>query len=173
MDSFNLSNSQKEELNKDKSKDLLGNIKNNFFLRIMFNNLQKNKFLELIKFNKIKQTILGLSINDYKNYSETFTPIEIEIKPIPNKFGKFINITNKEEESSHFHIYFNNDKKEIKKYNLTEDDNITKIKIIIDYQVISFNKLFEFCNCIESINFIKFNRNNINDMSNMFSYKFL
>ena len=168
MDSFIIPNFQ-EELNKNKSIDLLGSIKSNFFLRIIFNHLQKNRFLEIIKYNKEKQNILCLNINDYKNYSEDFTPIEIEIKPIQNKNGKFINITNKEEES-YFHIYFNDDEKEIKRYNLTQDDKITKIKIIIDYQITSFYRLFDFCNCLESISFIKFNRNNINDMSNMFSY---
>ena len=44
-----------------------------------------------------------------------------------------------------------------------------KIKIIIDYQVKSFNKLFFKCYCIESINFKKFYRNNIIDMSWMFN----
>ena len=42
------------------------------------------------------------------------------------------------------------------------------IKIIIDYQVISFEKLFCDCKCIESIFFKQFYRNNINNMSIMF-----
>ena len=46
---------------------------------------------------------------------------------------------------------------------------MTKVKIIIDYQVKSFNGLFYKCDCIESINFKKFYRNNITDMSFMFS----
>ena len=45
---------------------------------------------------------------------------------------------------------------------------MTKIKIIIDYQVKSFKDLFKRCECIESINFKKFYRNNITDMSYMF-----
>ena len=43
-----------------------------------------------------------------------------------------------------------------------------KIKIIIDYQVKSFSKLFENCD-IKYINFKKFYRNNVIDMGNMFS----
>ena len=39
------------------------------------------------------------------------------------------------------------------------------IKIIINYQVKSFENLFRDCNCIESINFKKFYKNNINNMS--------
>ena len=45
---------------------------------------------------------------------------------------------------------------------------MTKIKIIIDYQVKSFKELFYKCECIESINFKKFYRNNINNMNHMF-----
>ena len=46
---------------------------------------------------------------------------------------------------------------------------IWKIKVIIDANVKSFNKLFYCCSDIKSITFVKFNRSNINDMSNMFS----
>ena len=43
------------------------------------------------------------------------------------------------------------------------------IKIIIDYQVESFKELFCSCECVESINFKKYYRNNIINMQNMFS----
>ena len=59
--------------------------------------------------------------------------------------------------------------KEIKnKYEINKIDKVTKIKIIIDYQIKSFKELFSDCYCIESINFKKFYRNNITDMSYMF-----
>ena len=47
---------------------------------------------------------------------------------------------------------------------------LQKYKIIINYQVKSFEKLFYYCKCIESINFKMFSRNNINinNMSYMF-----
>ena len=54
------------------------------------------------------------------------------------------------------------------KYEINKEDKLTKIKIIIDYQVKSFKGLFFRCYCIESINFKKFYRNNITDMSWMF-----
>ena len=54
------------------------------------------------------------------------------------------------------------------KYWLNKNDKISKINIIIDYQVESFNKLFDDCKCIESICFKKFYRNNITNMSYMF-----
>ena len=58
-------------------------------------------------------------------------------------------------------------KKKKNKY-LNKNKNIDKIKIIIDYQVKSFEKLFYYCKCIEYINFKKFYRNNINNMGYMF-----
>ena len=57
-------------------------------------------------------------------------------------------------------IYFNNNKDEIKRNFINKDEEI-KIIIIIDYQIKSFEKLFYDCECIESINFKKFYRNNI------------
>ena len=43
------------------------------------------------------------------------------------------------------------------------------IKIIIDYQVKSFEYLFDDCRYIEYINFKKFYRKNIKNMRGMFS----
>ena len=51
---------------------------------------------------------------------------------------------------------------------LYKDDNVSKISIIIDYQIKSFSELFNYCECIESIKFKKFYRINVTDMSRMF-----
>ena len=111
---------------------------------------------------------MDININHYKAYYETKTSIELDIIPMKGKYGKFINI--KEEDKKYFHIYFNdNKKKEIENTYLDEDENVSKISIIIDYQIKSFPKLFYYCECIESIKFKKFYRNNITDMSYMFS----
>ena len=45
---------------------------------------------------------------------------------------------------------------------------IKDIKIIIDYQIKSFKELSSNCKYIESINFKKFNSDNIINMSKMF-----
>ena len=83
-------------------------------------------------------------------------------------YGKFINI--KEEDKKYFHIYFNdNKKKEIYYTSLYKDDNVIKISIIINYQIKSFSGLFYDCECIESIEFKKFYRNNVTNMNCMFS----
>ena len=95
-----------------------------------------------------------MSAKDYKEYSETFTTIEIEIIPKKGEYGQFINID--ENDELYYHIYFNDNNEEIKnKYEIDEEDKVTKIKIIIDYQVKSFKNLFSGCYCIESINFQK------------------
>ena len=59
-------------------------------------------------------------------------------------------------------------KKEIDNTSLNIDDNVYKISIIIDYQIKSFSELFYYCESIESIEFKKFYRNNVTDMSCMF-----
>ena len=59
-------------------------------------------------------------------------------------------------------------KNEIENTSLNAYDNVSKISIIIDYQIKSFSKLFDNCWNVESIEFKKFYRNNVNDMSYMF-----
>ena len=114
--------------------------------------MTKKKKLEIVKYNKRIQNRLNLSIKDYKEYYEE---IELEIIPIKDEYGKFINI--KENVKLYYHIYFNDNKEEIKnKYEINKKDKVIKIKIIIDYQVKSFKELFYWCKCIESINFKKF-----------------
>jgi len=106
---------------------------------------------------------LKIGINDYKKLSQ----IEIEIIPI-NKENKnvFIDIPN--EYKSYYYIHFNEDKKELKQNYFNKNEKIRKIKIIIDKKIKSFEKLFFNCDCIEKINFIRFNRKDINNMSSMF-----
>ena len=151
-----------------KSKADVRNIKSIYILKIIFDKIKKTKLFNIIRYNKsIQNKQLRISINDYKEYFEKFTPIEIEVIPLKNKYGKFINI-NAISDVSHFHIYFNDNKEEIKEYYLNENNNISKIKILIDYQITSFKELFSNCKCIESINFKKFYRDNITNMSYMF-----
>ena len=157
------------ELSKEKngSKNMFKNLKSDYFLQLLFNNLLKKKSLEIIKYtNNIKNRI-NISIKDYKEYSEIYSSIEIEIKPVNNRYGTFININ--KENKKYFHIYFSNNKKEIKRNYLNENDNIEKIKIIIDHQIKSFGRLFNYCECIKHMRFNKFHRNNINNIGGMLS----
>ena len=139
----------------------------NLFIKI-FDNMAKKKALEIIKWNKKIQQRLNLDIKNYKDYSQRYSSIEIELKLADNQYGKFINISH--EYKDYYHIYFNNSTEEEDKINIDEDDNVQSIKIKIDYQIKSFEKLFSDCKCIESITFNKFYRTNIIDMSFMFYY---
>ena len=159
-------NGKKVANNKIKSIHIFQNIKSDYFLLLLFNNLEKRKIFNIIKYNKDIKKRINVDINDYKEYSENFSTIEIEIKPANNKVGKFINF--KKEHKTYFHIFFNDNKEEIKRNYIDEYEQINIIKIIIDYQIKSFEYLFDKCECIESIYFKKFFRNNINNMSYMF-----
>ena len=133
---------------------------------ISFISLLKKRALDIIKYNKYIKERININIKNYKEYSEIYSSIELEIKPVYNKYGKFININ--KENVMYYHIYFNNNIEEIKRNYLNENEKIETIKIIIDYQVKSFEKLFYFCECIKFIYFKKFYRKNINDMNSMF-----
>ena len=166
------SNKASKENNKEnesaRPNPIIENIKSIYILSKIYSIMSKKKKLEIVKYNKRIQNRLNLSVKDYKEYSETFTPIEIEIIPAKGKYDNFINID--ENDKLYYHIYFNDNKEEIKnkyrineedgetkhEYYFEEEDKVTKIKIIIDYQVKSFKELFYKCECIESINFKKF-----------------
>ena len=159
--SCNTSKDKNKENGNVKSNSIIENIHSKYILSNIYDIITKKKKLEIIKYNKKIQNIFDLSIKDYKEYYEQFTRIEIEIIPAIDKYGKFIHVN--KIDKPYYHIYFNDNNEEIKnKYNIYEEDNVTKIKIIIDYQIKSFERLFANCGCIEYIYFKKFIRNNIN-----------
>ena len=92
---------------------MLNNLKSDYFIRKLFEYMSKKKSLETIKYNKNIQKRMDININHYKDYSEKYSLIEIEIKPMENKYGKFINVG--KNEKKYYHIYYNdNKKKELK-----------------------------------------------------------
>ena len=160
MNSENKLNNEKEENNNPIiKKNQFENLKSNFIFKRIFTYLHKRKLLEIIKYNKKMQKKLNININNYKEAMKIYSSIEVEIIPIENKYDFFI-ITDYEDER-YYHIYFNNNKQEMKRTYLKKSDKISNIKIKIDYQIISLNKLFSNIKCIKSINFKKFYRNNI------------
>ena len=163
MNSGNISKEEKFE--QRKSKVDIENIKSDYFLIKIFDIIKKNKSLEIMKYNKKLQKRFNLSINNYKEYSQILSPIEIELKLVDKEYGRFINIS--DEQKDYFHIYFNNSNEEIKRNYLKKNEKVKMIKIVIDFQVISFTDLFLGCYCISSIIFKKFYRVNINNMSDM------
>ena len=163
MDSHKISSGKIKDLKQNKVKCILDNVTSKILLKRIFKNILRGKMLKIIKYNKKEKNILNIDKDDYR----TFSLIQIEILTIPDKFGKIINIFN-EEEVKYYHIYFNNDDKEIKRNNFGEYDNVSRITIIIDYPVKSLYKLFNYCKYIESIYFKNFYLNKINNMCGMF-----
>ena len=145
----------------------LDNIKSVYTIKIIFEHIKKNKYLSIIKYNKKMQNRLKLTINDYKEYSQLYSPIEIELKLVKNTYSNeaFINI--RDDNKKYFHIFFNDSNKEANLSSLNYE-KIKKVKIIIDHQIISFGYLF-LCTRIEEIYFKKFYRTNIIDMRSMFA----
>ena len=128
--SIKASKENNKENESAKPNPITENIKSRYILSKIYNNMTIKKKLEIIKYNKRIQNRLNLGVKDYKEYSETFTPIELEIIPKKGKYGGFININ--ENDKLFYHIYFNDNKEEIKnKYKINKKDKVTKIKIII------------------------------------------
>ena len=144
------------------------NLKSDYFIKKLFDFIPERKSLKIIRYNKSIQKRIDVNIVNYKAGSEKYSSIEIEIKPRLFINGEFINI--EEKDRKYYHIYFNGNKKaEVKSTSLNKNHKVSKINIIIDYQVTSFKNLFLLCKCIESINFIKCYRNNITNMNCMFT----
>ena len=108
--------------------------------------------MEIIKYNHKLQNKLQIGIN---NYIKFYNEIEIEIIPIYQNQDKNYFINYQKDNELYFHIYFNDEQNEIKRNYFTKDDNIKKIKIIIDKEIKSFKKLFENCEGIEKNEFYK------------------
>ena len=139
-------------------------IRNNYMLKRIFSHLSTSRLLDTIHYNKKLQNKLYKDINDYKKYLQ----IEIEIIPFEDIYGNFINISNSNDES-YYHIYFDDNKTEIKRHYIKQSDNVNKIIITIDYEIKSLYMLFKECPCIKIINFLKFKRKFNEDMSYLFS----
>ena len=115
-----------DRINNDfSSNNALKKIRSKYIIMKIFDNLNENKLLNIIHYNKIYQKMMKIKLKDYKNQ---FSKIEIE----KNIYDYFINVANKIIKEN-VYIYFNNDKEEIKRSLITKDDNVTKIKIIINH----------------------------------------
>ena len=102
--SINASKENNKENESAKPNPITEKIKSDYFLQKLYDNMTKKKKLEIVKYNKRIQNRINLNVKNYKEYSETFTPIEIEIIPTKGKYVKFININ--EEDKLYYHIIF-------------------------------------------------------------------
>ena len=78
---MNNSEEKKEKLNPIKSKNMFITIKSDYFIQKLFDNMQKRISLDIIKYNINLQKRLNININNYKDFSENFSSIELEIIP--------------------------------------------------------------------------------------------
>ena len=152
MSSRKISNEEQAEQKKERVN--IEKIGSDYFLELIFTHMKMNRKLKIMKPNKKLQKHLNLILKDYKEFAILYSSIEIELKVSDNKYGTFINIHNKEKE--YYHIYFDNSVEEIKRNRIQKDENFKKIKIIIDYQVLFFKRLFANCKCISSITIKKY-----------------
>ena len=121
MSSINVSKENNKENEIAKPNLIIENIKSRYILSKIYNNMTKKKKLEIVKYNKKIQNRLNLSANDYKKCCK----IEIEIIPKKGEYGQFINID--ENDKLYYHIYFNDNKEEIKnKYKIYTEDGMIK-----------------------------------------------
>ena len=149
---------------KSSKKVFILDIKSKYIIQRIFDNLKENKWLKIIKYNKIVQNKLGISINNYIKYYS----IEIEIIPILlEEKNTFFWMSDKKNDH-HYHIYFNDDTKETRKSFFTKEDNVSKIRLLLDHQIKNLDSLFENCKCIKTIKFIRFNKKDITTMNYMF-----
>ena len=146
----------------EKKNNFLIKIKSKFILKQIFDNLKEKRLLEIIRYNKNIQNKLNKDIKDFK---KEYYKIEIEIIPNKNQYGKFIRLPKRYE--PYYHIYFNDGNEETKRKTLN-GENISKIRVILDYKIKSLRKLFRKCKYIKKITFTKFKRKNIINMSKMF-----
>ena len=157
--------SQKEKTKQNKSNNSnLENIKSDYILKQIFDKLQKKKALLIIVYNKMAQKKVNIGLKDYIELSK----VEIEIIPVKNRSGIFINIPYKIYES-YYHIYFNDSIEETKRNKLNENDDIWKIKVVIDRQMTTYFNLFKDCNNIKSVKFKIFPLFDIYKLDHMFS----
>ena len=103
MEYGNLEFKEKVEKDRIKLRKIYNNLKSDYFLRKVFSNLIQKKILNIVKYNNKIKNRISINIKNYKDYSEKYSSIEIEIKPAKNKNDNFINI--KKEDEIYFHIY--------------------------------------------------------------------
>ena len=154
--------------------NLFDKIRCNYLLSdILSEFLEQRILLNGIRYNNQLKKKFNISIIDYKN----FYLIEIDIRlmeNIPSIIEKKYFYKPYQGYNQGYHIYFNNSKTEV----ITQKEKhgylglnkrkINKILLVIDKFIDNLSGLFNRCEIIEEINFIRFNRKNITQMQGMF-----
>ena len=144
---------------------MLKMVKSRYILKYIFDNITERRTLSVIIHNKRLLEKLDISEAEFRK----FTRIEIDIQLSKEQKANNLQFLNINEDKKYYHIYLDN-KEDISKRNYVKsNENIQKISVVLEMEIKSLKGLFENCKSIESINFIKFNRNDIIDMNSMFS----
>ena len=106
--SINVSKENNKENESAKPNLFIEKLKSKYILSKIYNNMTIKKKLKIVKYNKKIQNQINLDVKDYEECCE----IELEIIPKKGKYGGFININ--ENDKLYYHIYFNDNKEEIK-----------------------------------------------------------
>ena len=144
--------------------NILKKIRCKYILSQVFNNINQVTKLKIINYNKGLMNTLGIKLRDYIN---VYSNIEIEIIPKENLYGRFIYLPNKRT-ASNYCIYFDEKKVDLIKKEINRNDQVKKIKVVINYRIRSLYQLFLNCRCVKKISFTKFNRNDIINMKELF-----
>ena len=131
---INIGNYNKDRTNSINNLILLDGVKSNYILTKLTQNLSRKTLLNMIRYNKQLQRKLNIELKDYEAYLQT----EIELK-FNQSYSNLepINFINYVGDKNYYHILYNDSEQEGKK-----EENIRKIRIIIDRYIKSFKKLF-------------------------------
>ena len=128
-----------ETSNESNSVNLITNIKSLHILKQIFINLLTNKLLNFMRYNKNLQIRLNKDIDDYRS---AYSKIVIEIIPIDCNYIIF----DFKHDESYYHIYINDNKKEINRDDINKYD-IDIFTVGSDWEGV-FDFLKEFCEVI-------------------------
>ena len=132
-----------------KKDNLFNNIKSIYILKIIFKNVVKTKYYNIIRYNKKLQNRLDISLNDYKDLYFRSNFIKII-------FNKNILITKNtfkfDLNSGHYHFY-EEENRNVKKLDINSNicKGVSQINLFIDLEVNSFKRLFYGCEFITKI----------------------
>ena len=146
---------------------LLKNVKSNYILIQIFSPLERVK-CEMIRYNKKLKARLGITIDYYKELYKKYNTIEVDVILDRKHSLKHYDIL-PFIKSNYIHVYTEDKNEEITENNAKDNKkSYSKIKLIIDPDLLSLKELFYKFNIAQEINFTKCKRKDILDMSYMF-----
>ena len=150
------------------SKKMLRNVKALKVLNLIMNvYIHERRTFKLINHNKYLQKRLDITEEDFINYYKII--INVKIRKEPNEYSFFLPNTYYQSKKNFTIITETKPPLLIKRnYIALHEKKINKVRIIIHENVQTLKSLFQDMKHIEEINFIRYNRLDIHDVSNLF-----